>query len=134
MSCIHTYIDIRKYIYIYSYILYKTAGSPCSCYLKLGMLLRVGKHGCGKSFLLVTALVTWLACLPIMRTCYYACANSVLNAHLRPGFPTLTLFNVLNVIKLLNTSSLNDYFQSCGSYLVEVIYYLILFTFKTLHG
>ena len=43
-----------------------------------------------KSFLLVTALVAWLAYLPIMRTCYYACANSVLNAHPRHGFPTLT--------------------------------------------
>ena len=54
--------------------------------------------GVGKAFLLVTALVTWLACLPIIRTCYYACTNSVLNAHPKPGFLTLTLFNVLNVI------------------------------------
>ena len=66
--------------------------------LILGMLLRVGKRGCGKSFLLITALVTWLVYQPIMCTCYYACTNSVLNAHPRPGFPTLTLFNVLNVI------------------------------------
>ena len=29
-----------------------------------------------KSFLLVTVLVTWLVCLPIMLMCYYACANS----------------------------------------------------------
>ena len=64
------------------------------------MILKVGKHGCGKSFLFVTALITWLVCLPVMHTYYYTCTNSVLNANPRPGFPTLTLFNVLNVSSL----------------------------------
>ena len=65
------------------------------CCFGILVLYREEKH---KSLLLVTALVTWLACLPIMHACYYACANSVLNAHPRPDFPTLTLFDVLNVI------------------------------------
>ena len=34
----------------------------------------------------------------IMRTYHYACANSVLNAQPRHGFPTVTLFNVLDII------------------------------------
>ena len=44
------HVYIHTYIYANTYIYYKTSGSPCSCYLILGMLLRVGKHGCGKSF------------------------------------------------------------------------------------
>ena len=86
---------------IYGYSIGPNTTRPCgsatsrSLFWHSFLIPRKTKH---KSFLLVTALITWLACLPIMRTCYYTCANSVLNAQLRPGFPTLTLFNVLNVI------------------------------------